>query len=335
VQATYDVWNNDAPIINIKNGSVVGYKYFTFLAENKTRLDVWLTPRGRDVTIDIMMNTPWADGTNNPGVKIGELRISASDVQVKTKFSVSVPSLSAEIGKRAIFFVFGAPSAGTAEVCQLNGLGFSCEGNEISAPAPVPTVSIFANGAPLTMPAQPANSTNANGIYEFTVYDITYSHTGATAPIVTASASDSSIGISVMQAKSTAGIAIVKFSRGGFLNKYYYIRFQRSGVTSETGYPPFIGAVIGRSGVSAAKAVFSINNMTETAIDAICLLAVYDAGGRLVAVKQDNISAGRKTASICEITESIAGGAVKAFIWDANTFIPLCEEAILTQIQTG
>ena len=243
VQATYDVWNDDAPVVNIKNGSIVGYKYFNFNEKNNTRLDVWFTPKGYDVTVDIMMDAPWTEGTHNPGVKIGELSISGSAAQVKTKFSTPVSILNGVSGKHGIYFVFNAIS-GNAEICQMNGLGFSCEGNEISAPTATPSLSIYADGNPLTLPTQPTNSTNANGLADFTYYDVNYSHTGSTAPRITADTSDGDIVIDVMQASAPNGIAIVKFTKNGFQSKYYYIRFQRSDLPAQTGYPPFIAPLV-------------------------------------------------------------------------------------------
>jgi hypothetical protein len=330
VQATYDVWNDDAPVINIKNGSIVGYKYFNFAGRNNTSLDVWLTPKGHDFTVEIMMNSPWAQDTQNPGVKLGELSVPASAGQVKTRFSVPLPILNGVSGKRGIYFVFSAAGAGTAEVCQMNGLGFGYNGLEIPAPEPVPTVSIFAGGVALTVPALPTNSNNQNGVPDFTFYDITYPHTGDVAPRVSADASDNSVEISVMQANSPAGIAIVRFSRDGFLSKYYYIRFQRSGLTSQTGYPPFVAPLISikRDG-DIFSAVATVGNDTDAALPNIAVyIAGYDEYGKLVDVSVRTASIAPDESVSFSVDLDVSGkdiSVVKAFLWD--NYVPMCDYA--------
>ncbi len=71
IQATYDIHEDAAPILNIRDGSIMGYKYFNFdvpkPAGKSTTLDLYITPKGVDFTIDIMMDTPWPEGTPNAG----------------------------------------------------------------------------------------------------------------------------------------------------------------------------------------------------------------------------------------------------------------------------
>lgn len=124
VKATYDTWQNDAPVVNNKNNSIVGYKYINFdrkLADGQSMLlELYVTPKGVDGTIDVMMDSPW---TTQGGKKIGTLNISKYAVQQRTKMTVSVPDLDTVNGKHGIYFVFRSGS--DAAIADLNGLQFS------------------------------------------------------------------------------------------------------------------------------------------------------------------------------------------------------------------
>ncbi|MGF7031502.1 hypothetical protein J2T17_002413 [Paenibacillus mucilaginosus] len=124
VKAAYDTWNDDAPVVNNKNNSIVGYKYFNFdgnpVNGQSTQLELYLTPKGVDATIDIMLDNPW---TAQGGKKIGSLSISKDAVQQKTKMIVPLPDLDVTDGKHGIYFVF--KSASSNVISDLNGLKFS------------------------------------------------------------------------------------------------------------------------------------------------------------------------------------------------------------------
>lgn len=124
IKATYDTWYDDAPVINIKNNSVVGYKYFNFdgqpQAGQSTQLEVYVTPKGVDGTIDIMLDSPWVA---RGGKKIGSLSISKDAVQKKTKMTTLVPEVDEINGKHGLYFVF--KSGSSSEIAELNSLQFS------------------------------------------------------------------------------------------------------------------------------------------------------------------------------------------------------------------
>ena len=76
--APYDLRYNTNDVVNNTDGSIVGYKYFNFDAENfdpnTLMLTLRLTPEGVDGTIDIMKDRPW---TSQGGQKIGEFKLTA------------------------------------------------------------------------------------------------------------------------------------------------------------------------------------------------------------------------------------------------------------------
>lgn len=123
VKATYDETKDDAPVINIKSNAIVGYKYFNFggkpASEQNTQLAIYITPRGVEGTIDIMMDSPWK---SQGGIKLGTLDISQDATQENTKMIVPVPGVDQVEGKHGIYFVFSSES--TNIICELNGLEF-------------------------------------------------------------------------------------------------------------------------------------------------------------------------------------------------------------------
>lgn len=236
VAGAWDVWNNDNPIVNIRDSSIVGYKYFNFTKESGTKLDLYLTPAGQDFTIDIMMDTPWPAGTANAGVKIGELKVSRDAVQQKTRFTVPVPALDEVEGKHAIFFVFRSENA-DAVLCEMNGLAFSTAGKQVVPPAEPPVLSIWADGKPLTLPATPIRTPNTWGVTDYTHYMIEYEHSGESIPKIAASASDPDVKITITQATSPSGTAVVRFIKDGLI-KNYHILFSYPDRPNTTGLVP-------------------------------------------------------------------------------------------------
>lgn len=222
VAGAWDVWNNDNPIVNIRDSSIVGYKYFNFTEEEGTKLDLYLTPAGQDITIDIMMDTPWPAGTANAGVKIGELKVFRDAVQEKTKFTVPVPALDEVEGKHAIFFVFKSEDT-DAVLCQMDGLAFSTAAKQVAPPAEPPVLSIWADGKPLTLPATPIRTPNTWGVTDYTHYMIEYAHSGGSIPKIAASASDPDVRVTITQATSPSGTAVVRFIKDGLVKNYHVL----------------------------------------------------------------------------------------------------------------
>jgi len=93
--------------------------------------------------------------------------------------------------------------------------------------------------------------------------------------------------------------------------------------------PAFQAAVSVAGDNGKATAQFSVNNENFDTAQVPCqfILAVYDAAGRMVSMTQKQALSDKYL-----ITESItadlpAGHSAKAFIWDAETFVPLCNSA--------
>ena len=235
VGGTWDIWNNDNPIVRIRNSSIVGYKYFNFTKQPGTNIDIHLTPLGQNFTIDIMMDTPWAAGTANAGLKIGELSVPANAPQVKTKYTIPAPILDTVEGSHAIFYVFRSATT-NANLCEMNGIAFSTSAKAIDAPAPQPVLSILSNGNPLTMPAAPLRGGNFAQIPNVFYYDIQTSNTSGVVPVVTATSSDPSVKISVVQASTPTGTAVVRFTKDGLM-KNYYVRFSGSALSANNRLP--------------------------------------------------------------------------------------------------
>lgn len=123
IKAHYDTSNPGSDVVNIKNGSIVGYKYFNFDLGKGTRdkdiMAVNLIPKGKDGTLTIMLDRPWeSDG----GVEIGSIDISASDDPEGVLKTAEIDSLSTIEGKHALYFVF--KSSGSSVLCELNSFQF-------------------------------------------------------------------------------------------------------------------------------------------------------------------------------------------------------------------
>ena len=123
IKAHYDTSNPGSDVVNIKNGSIVGYKYFNFDLGKGTRdkdiMAVNLIPKGKDGTIKIMLDRPWErDG----GTEIGSIEISATDDPEGVLKTAEIDSLSSIEGKHALYFVF--KSSGSSVLCDLNSFQF-------------------------------------------------------------------------------------------------------------------------------------------------------------------------------------------------------------------
>ena len=103
----------------------------------------------------------------------------------------------------------------------LMGLGFSSKDKKIVRPV-VPTVSIKVNGKEIVLPETPVRSTNANGIVGYNLYEATYNVPSGSAgiPSVTASASTPEVKVSIKQASSASGMAVVEFDYKGKVKTY-------------------------------------------------------------------------------------------------------------------
>lgn len=123
IRATYDKEINSNPVVNNSNGSIAGFKYFNLdLLKNtdNVKLLVNLIPKGKDATIDIMMDSPWP---SKGGVLLGSIDLTKNDSRILMVKEAKLTNLEGVKGKHAIFFVFRSNSAG--ELCELHNFKFS------------------------------------------------------------------------------------------------------------------------------------------------------------------------------------------------------------------
>lgn len=185
MQDTWDNWDNNMDLTNVKNGAIIGFKYFGFEGlkkaskgikpfegtkkGNKTKLNLFLTPRtDQAFKIIVMMDGPWANDTWN-GKKIGELSVNAGSANVSTKFLVDVAqSVEGLKGKHAIYLVAEGPEG---ELFDLHGIGFSSQKVSLSRHIS-PKVTITLNGEVMALEDTPVRSTNQNGFVNVENYVI-------------------------------------------------------------------------------------------------------------------------------------------------------------------
>jgi hypothetical protein len=235
-QDSWDIWDNHAPITNVKNGNIIGYKYFGFGGLDKDKLglkafegtkkgkktafNLFLTPRTtKAFKVNVWLDGPW-DNDTWKGTKIGEINVPANSVHKTTQYTIDVSEFVDNLDKKhAIFLV--AESEETSSLFDLIGLGFNSNKKKIVRPI-VPTVSIAVNGKEIDLPGTPVRSTNANGITGYDLYETTYNLPPNTVeiPTILASASDKNVKIVIAQAESASGTAIVKFDYKGIVKTY-------------------------------------------------------------------------------------------------------------------
>ena len=208
MQDNHDVWNNSMDLAGLKNGAIVGFKYFGFGGLAKTQkgvpafegakkgdnanLNLYLTPSGRGAfKIHVMLDGPYANSVWK-GREIGVINVPADARREAANFNIAVPEVEGLTGKHAIYLVVegpeieepqqqqGRPQWGRRQgpqrpmgLCDLHGIGFSKNGAfAASEYNNVPQVTITADGQRLNIPTTPLYSTNANGYTECTRYQL-------------------------------------------------------------------------------------------------------------------------------------------------------------------
>jgi hypothetical protein len=192
MQDNHDVWNNSMDLAGIKNGGIIGFKYFGFggLAQDtkgckafegikkgdNPHLYLNLTSSGKGAfKIHVKLDDPWK------GEEIGEFvfddKFPANQALTISKL---VPAVEGLTGKHAIYLVVEGPEVQQPQQPQgqwgrrgpqgpqrpqglfdLHGIGFS---KTDAHPVPmVPKVTITVDGKPLTIPSTPIRFTNQNG----------------------------------------------------------------------------------------------------------------------------------------------------------------------------
>jgi arabinoxylan arabinofuranohydrolase len=235
-QDSWDIWDNHMPIERVRNGNIIGYKYFGFgglkksqkglkafegtKKGNNTAFNLFLTPKTEKAfKVNVWLDGPW-DNATWKGKKIAEIVVPANSKQNVTQYKADVSRFVDNLDKKhAIFLVAEGPESDT--LFNLMGLGFSSRKKKLNRPV-VPTVSISVNGQPINIPVTPVRSTNANGIVGYDIYQTTYKLPAGTTgvPRVTASSNNSKVKVAVTQAESLAGTAVVKFDYNGVVKTY-------------------------------------------------------------------------------------------------------------------
>ena len=201
MQDNHDVWNNSMDLAGLKNGCIIGFKYFGFGgltqstkglpafegAKNGTELCLNLTPNGKNACrVKVMLDGPVNNNVWN-GKEIGVIDIPANGPRGAQTFRVKVPAVEGLTGKHAIYLVAEGPEIQKKEqrpqwgrprqpqrpegLFDLHGIGFGKNGAN-AKPDLVPMVSIIADGQELTIPRDPIRSTNANGYTDLTRYQV-------------------------------------------------------------------------------------------------------------------------------------------------------------------
>jgi arabinoxylan arabinofuranohydrolase len=240
-QDSWDIWDDNMPITNVKNGHIIGYKYFGFgglkneknglkafqgtKKGNKTAFKLFLTPK----TAKSFKVNVWLDGMVDnavwKGKKIGEIIVPANAAQESTVFTIDVAKFVENLDKKHEIFLVAEGAEGET-LFDLAGLGFSSKKNKISQPV-VPSVSINANGQAVTLSKTPERFTAANGNVGYDIYEAVYSvEAGPAVPVITASSDNANVKISIVQAASLSDKAVVKFDYNGIV-KTYNVKFKQ------------------------------------------------------------------------------------------------------------
>ena len=208
LQDNHDVWNNSMDLAGIRNGGIVGFKYFGFggLAKDSkgvkafegvrpgdgATLNLDLTITGPDpFDIRILLDDPWH------GRQIGSLHVDPIVpldgpgniyVELRSTYQVPVPDVEGLSGKHAIYLVTEGPDLPEPQqprfpgyqpqqpqrphgLYDLHGIGFSKQGGTCERPL-VPSVSISCDGKLLNVPATPIRCSNANGLTDQIRYQV-------------------------------------------------------------------------------------------------------------------------------------------------------------------
>ena len=136
MQDNWDRWDNSMDLAGLKNGAIVGWKYFGFGGLDKdtkgckafagtkkgdnTKIHVNLTPGGQACKIHVMLDGPYANSTWN-GKEIAVIDVPAAQqpqggrwggfgAQAKpVQLSAAVPAVEGLTGKHAIYLVVEGP----------------------------------------------------------------------------------------------------------------------------------------------------------------------------------------------------------------------------------
>ena len=202
MQDNHDVWNNSMDLAGIRNGGIVGFKYFGFggLAQDTKGckafdsikkgdnpcLTLNLTAGGKGAfKIHVRLDDPWK------GREVALFTIPENAPKTAATYSQAVPDLEGLTGKHAVYLVAEGPEVQQPQQPQgrgqfgrqpqqpqrpqglfdLHGIGFAKNGATVLPPF-VPQVTITVDGKRLSIPEKPLMSTNQNGYTECSYYQL-------------------------------------------------------------------------------------------------------------------------------------------------------------------
>lgn len=125
LQDNHDIWSNHMDLAGIKNGGVIGFKYFGFgglqqtqkgvpafegtKQGNKTQFNLYLTPSGKGAfKIHVMLDGPYATSTWK-GREIAVFEVAADAPRDPIVLSKSLEAVEGLTGKHAIYLVVEGP----------------------------------------------------------------------------------------------------------------------------------------------------------------------------------------------------------------------------------
>lgn len=234
-QDSWDIWDNNMSITEVKNADVIGYKYFGFggldndvkglkafegtKEGNNTAFNLFLMPKTEhDFKVNVWLNGPWDNEIWN-GKRIGEIIVPAKSANKITKFTVDVSDMVDGLNKKHAIFLT-VEGNGSEALCDLIGLGFSSRQKEIIRPE-APEVSIVVNGQNIDLPDTPVRATNENGIVGYDLYETSYKVAiNAESPKVAATTNNKQVKIEIKQAESVPGTAVLKCDYKGVVKTY-------------------------------------------------------------------------------------------------------------------
>lgn len=235
MQDSWDIWDNNMPVV-MKSGDIVGFKYFGFgglaqaqkglkpfegvKAGNGTSFNLFLKPStDASFKVAVWLDGPW-DNEVWKGKKIAEITVPAGTAHEVTRYTVDVADAVDGLDKKHAIYLVAEGDAG-AELCALQGVGFSKKGSELNYPA-VPSVEIKVDGQSVELPTIPVRSTNENGYVGCDQYAVEYTlpADGTDVPKVEASSNDSRVKVEVTQPDARNGKAVVKFDYNGKVKTY-------------------------------------------------------------------------------------------------------------------
>ncbi len=242
-----DVWNNNMELAGLKNGTIIGFKYFGFggLAQDTKGCKAFDGAKKGDGTqlnlfgeigtdeackIHIMLDAPYANNVHK-GQEIGVIEVPAKQRGQKFVGTCKVPAVEGLSGKHAIYFVFEGPDVKEPErprwgrpvqnprpfgLFHMLGMSFSKGDANKPQPEAVPQVTIKLDGQVLSIPEQAILSTNLNGYTQTDHYQI-YGRALSTSKI---EVSASSPEVKFEVGKIVDGRAVIKATWRGVTKTY-------------------------------------------------------------------------------------------------------------------